>query len=122
MRYVVTITFITPAGAVDVREETVHVGDRQAAERIAERRVERQPGREIIGVELGSRTDVRKVWRSMEDDREVLIVVVPPRDEPERRWSDLWIELLICVPLMVPPAYLLACRSSPESVSCDVPC
>jgi hypothetical protein len=51
MRYVVTVTFRTPAGAVDLREETVHAPDIRSAERIAVRRVERQPGREIIGVE-----------------------------------------------------------------------
>ena len=51
MRYIVTITFRTPANAIDVREETVHAADRQTAERLAARRIERQPGREIIGVE-----------------------------------------------------------------------
>jgi hypothetical protein len=47
MRYVVTVTFRTAAGAIDVHEETVHAPDVHAAERIAGRRIERQPGREI---------------------------------------------------------------------------
>ena len=51
MRYVVTVTFRAPADAVDLRDETVHAPDMQTAERIAVRRVERQLGREIIGVE-----------------------------------------------------------------------
>ena len=51
MRYVVTVTFRTPAGSIDVREETVHAPDIHSAEKIATRRVERQSGREIIGVE-----------------------------------------------------------------------
>ena len=51
MRYVVTVTFRTPAGAIDLREETVHAPDIRSAERIAVRRVERQFGREVIGVE-----------------------------------------------------------------------
>jgi hypothetical protein len=51
MRYVVTITFRTPAAAIDHREETVHAPDMQTAERIAVRKVERQPGREVIGVQ-----------------------------------------------------------------------
>jgi len=36
--------FRTPAGAVDLREETLHAPDMRSAERIAPRRAERQPG------------------------------------------------------------------------------
>lgn len=52
MRYVVTVTFRTPAGAIDLRREVVHADDIQTAERLAVKRIERQPGREVIGTEV----------------------------------------------------------------------
>ncbi len=49
MRYVAKVTFRTHAGEIKVREETVHGPDIVTAERIAVRRIERQP--EVIDVE-----------------------------------------------------------------------
>jgi hypothetical protein len=52
MRWIVTVTYLTPAGVLREHRDVVDTPDARTAERYAVRIVMRQQGREVVGTEI----------------------------------------------------------------------